>query len=178
MPRATLSAQRPLPSLPTGSPRSKQIALMRDSIVEDSWRSVTLHEPQQPCPRFCLLDYQSANLNIEPMAGGEDTRRSGLTIQAIDPIDGKTCAVLISHGRLQFMKQLGLRAIHETAKMVPLALQKPTAIFEGLSDEQDEEKGLRGAGWRCYVTKPTTAFKATGAQHPAPTDQVFVVFVN
>jgi len=112
------------------------------------------------------------------MAGGEDTRRSGLTIQAIDPIDGKTCAVLISHGRLQFMKQLGLRAIHETAKMVPLALQKPTAIFEGLSDEQDEEKGLRGAGWRCYVTKPTTAFKATGAQHPAPTDQVFVVFVN
>ena len=111
------------------------------------------------------------------MAGGEESRRSGLTINAVDPIDGKSCTIQISHGRLQFIKQLGLRAIHETAKLVPLALQKPTAIFEGLTTDEDEERG-RGAGWRCYVTKPTIAFRATGVQHPAPVDQVFLVFVN
>jgi hypothetical protein len=57
--------------------------------------------------------------------------------------------------------------IKECAFVVPVILQRPTAIFEGLRMDEDED--TRGVGWRCYCGVPAVAYRADGSeQRPWP----------
>jgi len=65
---------------------------------------------------------------------------------------------------------------NECAHLVPFTLQKPTAIFEGLTEERDEDR--RGVGWLCYCSKPAFRFDEDGNRLPVIDGRVFLVFVN
>ena len=60
--------------------------------------------------------------------------------------------------------------------IVPMILQQPTAIFEGL--RQDEDEDSRGMGWRCYCGIPEHAYHSNGTQRNPYPGQVYLVFVN
>jgi hypothetical protein len=78
----------------------------------------------------------------------EDSRRKGLILQALNPADGKVCEVQISFERMQAVARRSLGHAKECGYIVPMILQKPTAVFEGLRRDEDEDP--RGVGWRCY----------------------------
>jgi hypothetical protein len=61
-----------------------------------------------------------------------DERRQYITLQAIEPKDGRlACEVQISFERMQAVGRRSLGHAKECGFIVPLILQKPTAIFEG-----------------------------------------------
>jgi len=64
----------------------------------------------------------------------------------------------------------------ETAFNVPHVLQSPTAIFEGLKQEEDEDP--RGEGWLCYCGLPPHSYSESGAEVPPWRGHVYLVFVN
>ena len=104
------------------------------------------------------------------------SRRDYLTLQAIDPVDGKLCEVLISFDRMQAVGRRSMGQAKECGYIVPAILQKPSAIFEGLCRDEDED--TRGVGWRCYCGIPEHAYHKDGAETAPYRNQVFVVFVN
>ena len=110
------------------------------------------------------------------MAEEVGTRRDGVLLDAINPADGTTCKVQISHGRMLAVASRSMGHAKDCGVLVPAALQKPTAIFEGLRWDDDEDP--RGVGWRCYSAVPTVAHRADGSERPPWPAQVFVVFVN
>lgn len=57
-----------------------------------------------------------------------------------------------------------------------MILQKPTAVFEGLRRDEDEDR--RGYGWRCYCGVPDHSYRVDGTEGPPYPGQVYVVFVN
>jgi hypothetical protein len=59
---------------------------------------------------------------------------------------------------------------------VPLVLQAPVAVFEGLRRDEDEDRA--GYGWRCYCRVPDRAYRSDGTQRPPYPGQVYLVFVN
>ena len=65
---------------------------------------------------------------------------------------------------------------NECGHIVPMILQQPTAIFEGLREDADEDR--RGYGWRCYCGIPEHAYHADGTERPPYPGQVYLVFVN
>ena len=85
----------------------------------------------------------------------KDTRRDYLTIRAVNPDDGKTCEVLISFDRMQAVGRRSMGHAKECGYIVPAILQKPTAIFEGLRRDEDDDS--KGVGWRCYCGIPENA---------------------
>lgn len=117
------------------------------------------------------MGYPQAMINDE----GQQ-RRDYLMIEAVDPADGTRCIVLISHQRIQAIGRRSMGQAKECAYTVPAILQKPTAIFEGLRSDEDEDR--RGYGWRCYCGRPDCAFDADGSERPPYPGQVFLVFVN
>lgn len=110
------------------------------------------------------------------MAENDPSRRQMLTLQAVNPIDGKPCEVLISYDRMQAIARRGMSQAKECAYIVPAVLQAPTAIFEGLRRDEDEDR--RGYGWRCYCGIPTHSYRQDGTEAPPYRNQVFLVFVN
>jgi hypothetical protein len=104
------------------------------------------------------------------------SRRDYLTITAINPTDGKTCEVLISFDRMQAVGRRSLGHAKECGYIVPSILQKPTAVFEGLRRDEDEDP--RGVGWRCYCGVPEHSYRSDGSAAPPYRNQVYVVFVN
>lgn len=104
------------------------------------------------------------------------TRREYLTIGAIDPINGKELKVLISYDRIHEMASRSMGQVYECGEFVPLVLKKPSAIFEGLTQEEDESK--RGCGWRCYCAVPPYAYSTDGKIINTWPNKVFLVFVN
>lgn len=111
------------------------------------------------------------------MSVGDNSRREGLTISAVNPVDGKWYDVLISHDRLMAVAKRSKGAVAETAYIVPMVLQNPTAVFEGLCQDQDEPRG-RGVGWLCYCGVPDRAYLQDGAETDPPPHEVFLVFVT
>ena len=110
------------------------------------------------------------------MADNGDSRRKFLTLQAVNPADGSVCEVLISYDRMQTVGRRSMGHAKECGIIVPAILQHPTAIFEGL--RQDEDEDHRGYGWRCYCGIPEHAYHSDGtARSPYP-GQVYLVFVN
>jgi len=104
------------------------------------------------------------------------SRREGIMLEAVNPIDGKTCQVQISFDRMQAVGRRSLGHAKECAYIVPMILQQPTAVFEGLLRDEDEDR--RGQGWRCYCGIPDVSYRQDGSQSPPYPGQVYLVFVN
>jgi hypothetical protein len=112
------------------------------------------------------------------MAVSQDrpSRREGLHLEAVDPRTGKSTRVQIAHHRMHTVGMRSLGHAKECAFLVPMILQHPTAIFEGLRRDEDEDP--RGVGWLCYCGSPTVAYDREGVPRPPYAGQVFLVFVN
>lgn len=105
-----------------------------------------------------------------------DSRRDYLTIQALNPVDGTTCEVLISFDRMQAVGRRSMGHAKECGFIVPAILQKPGAVFEGL--RRDEDEAPRGVGWRCYCGVPEHSYRPDGTEATPYPNQVYLVFVN
>jgi hypothetical protein len=110
------------------------------------------------------------------MAETERSRRAYLKLAAYDPAGGTATQVLLSYDRLQAVARRSLGHAKECGNIVPNVLQKPTAIFEGLREEIDEDR--RGVGWRCYCGVPERAYYADGTERLPYPHQVYLVVVN
>lgn len=110
------------------------------------------------------------------MASKKESRREGLLVQAVDPVSGRLCSVQISHARIQAVDKRSLGHANECGFIVPYILQNPTAIFEGLRREADEDRFA--AGWRCYCGIPKCSYQVDGSEGKAYKGQVYLVFVN
>lgn len=111
------------------------------------------------------------------MAGeSPESRREYLTLEAVEPKDGSNCSVQISYDRMQAVGRRSMGHAKECAYIVPMILQEPTAIFEGLRRDEDEDRW--GYGWRCYCGVPRRAFGQDGTECPPYAGQVYLVFVN
>jgi hypothetical protein len=106
-----------------------------------------------------------------------DSRRQYITLQAIEPKDGTlTCEIQISFDRMQAVGRRSMGHAKECGIILPMILQKPTAIFEGIRSEEDEDRW--GYGWRCYCGVPEQSFRTDGSSARPYTGQVYLVFVN
>lgn len=104
------------------------------------------------------------------------SRRDFLSIAALNPVDGATCEVLVSYDRMQAVGRRSMGHAKECGLIVPAILQQPTAVFEGLRRDEDEDR--QAAGWRCYCGVPAHAYLEDGtAIRPYP-GQIYLVFVN
>lgn len=99
------------------------------------------------------------------MPNPDDTRCDYLTLLAVEPKDGSTtCEIQISYDRMQAVARRSMGHAKECAFIVPQILQKPTAIFEGLRRDEDEDR--QGYGWRCYCGVPEHSFRRDGMSAP------------
>ncbi len=110
------------------------------------------------------------------MAAQEHSRRQYITISAVDPVTGKPCEVMLSYDRMQTVGRRSLGQARECGEIVPAILQRPAAIFEGLRQDEDEDR--KGVGWRCYCGIPEHAFLRDGTAIRPYAGQVYLVFVN
>ena len=111
------------------------------------------------------------------MGKKKDTRRQYLSLQAFNPKDAQLSAeVQISYERMQSVGRRSLAHAKECGYIVPMILQQPTAIFEGLTQDEDEDR--RGYGWRCYCGVPKHSYHSDGTPGLPYPGQVYLVFVN
>ena len=96
------------------------------------------------------------------MAEKEGSRRKYLTLAAVNPADGTATEVLVSYDRMQAVGRRSLGQAKECGYLVPKVLQEPTAVFEGLREDEDEDR--RGVGWRCYCSVPDRAYRVDGTE--------------
>lgn len=99
-------------------------------------------------------------------------------LDAVKLKDGSTFTVKISHERMQAVARRGKGHVFEMAYIMPKVLTGPKAIFEGLFRDEDEPKDDYSIGWRCYVGKPSKAFRANGQQVAPWQGQIYLVFVT
>jgi len=97
-------------------------------------------------------------------------------LDAVDPVQGTVLQVQVSYQRMLAVGRRSMGHAQECAQLVPMTLQHPTAVFEGLCRDEDEDR--RGVGWRCYCGTPDRAFHADGAARAPYPRQVYLVFVN
>jgi hypothetical protein len=106
-----------------------------------------------------------------------ESRRDYITLQAVEPKDGSlSCEILISFDRMQAVGRRSMGHAKECGLIVPMILQRPSAIFEGLRSDQDEDRG--GYGWRCYCGVPEQSYRPDGTPGRPYPGQVYLVFVN
>lgn len=110
------------------------------------------------------------------MPANGDSRRKFLALQAVNPVDGAMGEVMISYDRMQAVGRRSMGHAKECGIIVPAILQHPTAIFEGLRLDEDEDR--RGYGWRCYCGIPERAYHSDGTTRSSYPGQVYLVFVN
>lgn len=111
------------------------------------------------------------------MSSQGSSRRDYITLLAIEPKDGTlTCEVQISYERMQAVGRRSMGHAKECGLILPMILEKPTAIFEGLRRDEDEDRW--GFGWRCYCGQPEKSYRADGSAGPPYHGQVYLVFVN
>jgi len=111
------------------------------------------------------------------MANGAETRREKLVTQAIDPMSGKLHDVTLSIVKVRAAARTSEGKLRESANTVPIVLQSPTAVFEGLRRDDDEPLGT-SYGWRCYCGVPDVAYTKNGDEREPWPGEVFLVFVN
>ena len=104
------------------------------------------------------------------------SRRQYITIAALDPETGKPCEVVISYDRMQAVARRSRGQAKECGFVVPMILQQPSAVFQGLRRDEDEDR--KGYGWRCYCGIPEHAYLADGTPIRPYEGQVYLVFVN
>lgn len=110
------------------------------------------------------------------MPDEQHARRDFVRLEASNPEDGKTCLVQISFERMHIVGRRGLGHAKECGYIVPMILQKPVAVFEGLRCDEDEDRS--GYGWRCYCGVPDRGYRADGTERAPYPGQVYLVFVN
>ena len=110
------------------------------------------------------------------MAKQDGTRRAFLKLAAINPVDRTMGEVQVSFDRMQAVGRRSMGHAKECGLIVPTILQAPTAVFEGLCLDEDED--ARGAGWRCYCGTPQHAYHSDGTPRSPYPGQVYLVFVN
>lgn len=111
------------------------------------------------------------------MPNGHSGRR--VAIEALDPVTGGVCHVFLSHRRLQNVGGRGMAHALEVCRIVPGILRAPSAVFEGLLRDEDEDRDPGSPpGWRCYCGIPLHSFRQDGSQHRPYPNQVYTVFVN
>src|SRR5262249_38048381 len=99
------------------------------------------------------------------MATRGESRRQHITLLRIEPRDGSlTCEIKISFERMQAVGRRSPGHAKECGYIVPVILQKPTAIFEGLRRDEDEDRW--GYGWRCYCGVPEQSYRPDGTSAP------------
>jgi len=113
---------------------------------------------------------------VPRMAEKGETRRQYILLDAINADDGKLFKIQVSFDRMQAVARRSLGHASECGYILPVILQKPTAIFEGLRHDDDEDR--RGVGWRCYCGVPSNCYRPDGTVAPPYPRQVFLVFVN
>jgi hypothetical protein len=84
--------------------------------------------------------------------------------------------VQISFERMQVVGRRSIGQAKECGFIVPAVLEQPTAIFEGLRRDEDEDP--RGVGWRCYCGIPHHSYRPDGSQGRPYPGQVYLVFIN
>ena len=105
----------------------------------------------------------------------DESRRTFLKLNACNP-EGGVCEIQISYDRMQAVGRRSMGHAKEAAFVVPMILQSPTAVFEGLRRDEDEDR--RGYGWRCYCGLPDRAYRADGSERQPYAGQVYLIFVN
>jgi hypothetical protein len=85
-------------------------------------------------------------------------------------------SVQISFDRMQTVGRRSLGHGMECGHIVPAILQRPTAIFEGIRWDEDEDP--KGVGWRCYCGIPEHSYRTDGSEGRPYRGQVYLVFVN
>jgi hypothetical protein len=110
------------------------------------------------------------------MPAPERSRRDYLTVEARDPVSGQMGTVQISFDRMQAVARRSMAHAKECGVIVPQILQHPTAVFEGLRQDEDEDR--QGVGWRCYCGIPEHAYHSDGSERSSNPGQVYLVFVN
>src|SRR4051812_39976547 len=99
------------------------------------------------------------------MSPQRDNRRRYITLMAIEPRDGTlSCEVQISFERMQSVGRRSIGHAKECGYIMPAILRKPSAVFEGLRRDEDEDR--RGYGWRCYCGVPEQSFRVDGTSAP------------
>ena len=127
-------------------------------------------------PTHSAFNQDAVKVLFACMADEGGTRRSAILLDAVDPETGALCKIQLSHDRLNSVARRSLGQAKECAYILPAILQTPTAIFQGLRSEDDEDR--RGVGWRCYCGIPQVAYRTDGSERSVWPDQVFLVFVN
>ena len=111
------------------------------------------------------------------MANQPEIKNGELIFSAFNPA-GEPFTVKVTRHRLLFLAKFGAWQMDEAAQTVAEVLSRPHAIFEGIRQEDDENKGPNGVGWWCYAGIPSTRFLQGGAVRPAKSDELFLVFVT
>jgi hypothetical protein len=112
------------------------------------------------------------------MEKATEKRREALTLDAIDPKDGRQIVVMFSQEKLLAVAKRSKGQIKEAAYAVPIILQKPKAVFRGLLRETDEPKGEGDEGWLCYCGIPEIAYNEDGTPRAPWAGEVLMVFVS
>ena len=110
------------------------------------------------------------------MPDKKGSRRDYLQLEALDPETGGKASVQVSFDRMQAVGRRSMAHAKECGIIVPMILQHPTAVFEGLREEDDEDP--RGVGWRCYCGIPASAYHSDGTERSPYPGQIYLVFVN
>ena len=113
---------------------------------------------------------------IGQVADPIQTRREFLMLDAIDPVDGKLLTVQISHQRIIAVGARSYGQAYEARDVLPQVLSKPSAIYEGLCWDSDEDR--RGAGWRCYAGVPDCSYTKDGTKQGPWENELFLAFIN
>jgi hypothetical protein len=110
------------------------------------------------------------------MAKSEGSRRDYLQLEALDPESRTIATVQVSFDRMQVVGRRSMGQAKECGYILPMILQAPSAVFEGL--RQDEDEDPRGVGWRCYCGIPDKAYHSDGSERSPYPGQVYLIFVN
>jgi hypothetical protein len=105
-----------------------------------------------------------------------DSRREYLCIEALNPLNGETESIQISQQRMLSVGRRSVGHAKECGLIVPEILQNPTAVFEGLRRDEDDDQW--GCGWRCYCGIPSNSYTSDGREKASYPMQVYLVFVN
>ena len=96
------------------------------------------------------------------MASKQPSRRDYITLLAIEPKDGTlSCEIQISFERMRTVGRRSLGHAKECGLILPMILERPTAIFEGLRRDEDEDRSR--VGWRCYSGQPEQSYRSDGS---------------
>ena len=119
------------------------------------------------------------NPNRDPDAVASEARH----LHSFDAVDHRTgkpsLRVHLTQDRGRQVARRGRWAILEMRNTVEQVLQRPTAIFEGIRHEPDDDG--RSDGWLCYCGRPAVRHWPNNPDNrpgPPRPNHVFVVFVN